>query len=50
MQTISIWIIAGFISYITTVWIKNLIWNIIASTIVWIIVVHYLKKFLNGDF
>ena len=49
MQTLSIWIIAGVISYVSTMWINNLVWNIIISTIIWYLAVHYIKKWLRGE-
>ena len=49
MQTLSIWIIVGVISYIATMWIKSFIWNIVASTIVWYVSVYYIKKYLKGE-
>ena len=49
MQTLSIWIIAGVISYLSTMWISNLVWSLVASTIVWYLSVYYIKKWLRGE-
>jgi len=49
MQTLSIWIVAAVISYFSTIWIDDLMWNIIASTIIWYLSVFYIKKWLRGE-
>jgi len=49
MKTLNIWIIAGIISYVTTMWITDFVWNLIAGTIVWYLSVYYIKKYLNGE-
>ncbi|WP_456479980.1 hypothetical protein [Nautilia sp.] len=42
------WIIAGFVSYAATFWIKNLILNITAGIIIWYASLWFLDKFLEG--
>jgi hypothetical protein len=49
MKTLSVWITAGVVSYFATSWIKNIIWNIVAGTVVWYLCVHYINKFLEGE-
>ncbi len=43
------WIIAGAISYIGTMWIKNFVLNLLASTALWFISLYFLNKFLEGE-
>jgi hypothetical protein len=45
----TIWTIAGIISYLSTKWISNLIWNMIASTVVFLIVARYLDRWMEGE-
>jgi hypothetical protein len=49
MKKMVIWIIAGAISYAITNPIKNLFLNLIASTILFIVIARYLDKWMEGD-
>ncbi|ACM93328.1 hypothetical protein NAMH_0376 [Nautilia profundicola AmH] len=42
------WSIAALISYGATLWIKNLVFNFVASILVWYLTLYYLNKFLEG--
>ncbi|WP_457560832.1 hypothetical protein [Caminibacter sp.] len=43
------WIIAGAVSYIATIPIKNFVWNLIISTAVFYLSLHFINKFLEGE-
>jgi hypothetical protein len=44
------WIIAGIISYAATFWIKNIVVNIILGITVWYLSLHFLDRWLEGEF
>jgi hypothetical protein len=41
------WIIAGGVSYISTMWIKNFVFNLIASVVMWYVSLYFLNKVLE---
>jgi hypothetical protein len=41
------WIIAGAVSYISTMWISNFVLNLIASLIMWYVTLYFLNRFLE---
>ena len=43
------WLVAGVVSYVATIWIKNFWINFVASTIIWFVMLYILDKFLEGE-
>jgi hypothetical protein len=44
------WTIAAITSYGATFWIKNIVWNILISIVIWYLSLWILDKILEGDF
>jgi branched-subunit amino acid transport protein AzlD len=49
MKRFSIWTLSAIISYLCTMWIKNLFLNVILGTLLWIVIARFLDKWMEGE-
>jgi hypothetical protein len=43
------WTTAAVISYAATFWIKNFVWNLTASMVVWYFSLYFIDRWLEGE-